>query len=151
MCSFAQPRVSEELSDWQNVFAIPRFRFFEVLFHFSYYYWAKETRSWYWGLRYIEFLLYTCPPHPHPTFIILNTCTLSLRWVSILVHLWVGEGVGGGAQDKPTQAFILRYVFTIVGLVPMLSRLRTDNSIRLLYSSFQFFKTINNNFLLLHG
>ena len=41
-----------------------------------------------------------------------------------MVHLLVGGGVGG--QDKPTQAFILRYVFTIVGLVPMLSRLKTD-------------------------
>ena len=30
--SFTLPRVSEELRDWQNVFAIPRFRFFEVFF-----------------------------------------------------------------------------------------------------------------------
>ena len=72
LCSFAQPRVSEELSDWQNVFAIPTFRFFEVLFHISYYYWAKATRSLYRGLRYIEVryidvLLYTCQPHLHPS------------------------------------------------------------------------------------
>ena len=103
LCSFAQPRVSEELSDWQNVFAIPTLRFFEVLFHISYYYWAKATRSLYRGLRYIELryidvLLYTCQPHPHPIYIISNTWTFSLRGVSILVHLRVGEGVGG--QDK---------------------------------------------------
>ena len=30
--SFTLPRVSEELRDWQNVFAIPRSRFFEVFF-----------------------------------------------------------------------------------------------------------------------
>ena len=101
LCSFAQPRVSEELSDWQNVFAIPTFRFFEVLCHISYYYWAKATRSLYRGLRYIEVryidvLLYTCQPHLHPIYIISNTWTFSLRGVSILVHLRVGEGVAGG-------------------------------------------------------
>ena len=89
---FAQPRVSEELSDWQKVFAIPRFRFFEVLFHISYYYWAKETRSLYRGLRYvevryIEVLLYTCPAHPHPIYIIN----------SINIGAFVSLGGGGGA------------------------------------------------------
>ena len=114
LCSFAQPRVSDELSDWQNVFAIPRFRFFEVLFHISYYYWAKESLSLYRGLRYIEaryieVLLYTCPTHPHPIYIILNTCTFSLRGVSILVHLWVGEGVEGRINNAAIYTQICIY------------------------------------------
>ena len=98
LCSFAQPRVSEELSDWQNVFAIPRFRFFEVLFHISYYYWAKETLSLYRGLRYIqvryiEVLLFHPTPIPSTSF-----------WTSVpsvyaeYQYWWVcylGKGLGG--------------------------------------------------------
>ena len=43
--------------DWQNLFAIPRFRYIDVLFHIFYYYCGKENRSLYWlyrGLCYIE-------------------------------------------------------------------------------------------------
>ena len=91
---FTQPRVNEEVRDSKNVFAVTRFHFLEVLFH-SYCYWAKENCSLYQGLSYIEVPLYTWPPYPHSTYIILNSCTLSLRWVSILMHLLVGGGVGG--------------------------------------------------------
>ena len=59
------------------------FVFSKFSFYIFYFYWAKENRWLYRGLRYIEVRyievpLYTCPPHPHPTYIILNTCTLSL-------------------------------------------------------------------------
>ena len=103
--NFTQPRVSEELRDWQNVFAIPRFHFFEVLYQIFYCYWAKEN-SWFYQwllyieVRYIEVLLYTWPHHSHPTYIILNTCTLSLRCVSIFVHLLVVGGVGGRINQR---------------------------------------------------
>ena len=70
--------------------------------------------------------------------------------LTIDIGAFVSWGRGGG-QDKPTQPFLCRYVFTIVGPVPMLSRLKTHYSIRLLYPTFRFFKRINNNFLLLHG
>ena len=49
-----EPRCNEVPRDWQNVFAITRFRYIEVLFHIFYYYWGKENRSLYRGLRYIE-------------------------------------------------------------------------------------------------
>jgi len=40
--------------DWQNVFAIPRFRYIKALFHIFYYYWGKENRSFFQGLRYLQ-------------------------------------------------------------------------------------------------
>ena len=36
------------------MFAFMKFRYFEVLFHIFYYYWGKENRSLYRGLRYME-------------------------------------------------------------------------------------------------
>ena len=33
--------------NWQNLFAITRFRYIEVIFHIFYYYWSKENRSLY--------------------------------------------------------------------------------------------------------
>ena len=47
-------RLNDGPRDWQNVFAIKRFRYIEVLFHMFYYYWGKENRSLYRWLRYIE-------------------------------------------------------------------------------------------------
>ena len=38
----------------KNLFAITRFRYIEVLLVIFYYYWGKENRSLYRGLRYIE-------------------------------------------------------------------------------------------------
>ena len=43
-----------------NAFAITRFRYIEALFHIFYYFWDKENRSLYGGLRYIEVPLYMC-------------------------------------------------------------------------------------------
>ena len=50
------PRYNEGLRDWQNLFAITRFRYIQVsLYRGSfYYYWGEENRSLYRGLRYIE-------------------------------------------------------------------------------------------------
>ena len=39
---------------WQNLFAITRFRYIEVIFHIFYYYWSKENRSLYRELPSIE-------------------------------------------------------------------------------------------------
>ena len=38
----------------QNTFAFSKFRFIEVLINIFHYYWSKEYRSLYQGLRYIE-------------------------------------------------------------------------------------------------
>ena len=47
-----EPRYNEGSWDWQNMFAITRFRYIEFLFHtFTVH---KENRSLYQGLRYIE-------------------------------------------------------------------------------------------------
>ena len=43
-----EPRYSEVLRDWHNLFAIKRFRYIKVLFHIFYYYWGKEI------VRYTE-------------------------------------------------------------------------------------------------
>ena len=44
-----EPRYNEGPSYWQNLFAITRFRYIEVLFHIFYCYWGKENCSLYWG------------------------------------------------------------------------------------------------------
>jgi len=49
-----EPRCNEGPRDWKYLFAITRFRYIEVLFHIFSYYWGKENRSLYRGLRYIE-------------------------------------------------------------------------------------------------
>ena len=41
-----EPRYTEGLRDWQNLFTITRFREIEVLFHIYYFYQGKENR---WG------------------------------------------------------------------------------------------------------
>ena len=38
-----EPRKNEGPRDWQNLFAIPMFRYIEVLFHIFYYYWSEDT------------------------------------------------------------------------------------------------------------
>ena len=49
-----EPRNNEGPRDWQSMIAITRFRYIQVLFHIFYYYWGKENRSLYRGLRCIE-------------------------------------------------------------------------------------------------
>ena len=39
-----EPQYNKGPGDWQNMFAIPRLRYIEVLFHIFYYYWGKENR-----------------------------------------------------------------------------------------------------------
>ena len=55
------PRYNEVPRDWQNVFAITRFRYIEVLFHIFYYDGGEENRSLTRGLRYIEFCYIEVP------------------------------------------------------------------------------------------
>ena len=52
--STVEPRHDERPRDWQNLFARTRFRYIEVLFRLFCYYYGKENRSSYGGLRYIE-------------------------------------------------------------------------------------------------
>ena len=41
-----EPRFNEgSRDDWQNLFAMKRFRYIEVLCHMFYYHWGKENRS----------------------------------------------------------------------------------------------------------
>ena len=49
-----KPRYDEGPRDWQNLFAVSRFRYIEVLFHIFYCYWGQENSSLYRQLRYIE-------------------------------------------------------------------------------------------------
>ena len=53
-----EPWYNEGPKDWQDLFAITRFRYIEVLFRIFYYYWGKENCSLYRGLRYIVVPLY---------------------------------------------------------------------------------------------
>ena len=48
-----EPRFNEGPRDWQNMFAITRFRYIDVLFYIFFYYWGKENLSLYQGLRYV--------------------------------------------------------------------------------------------------
>ena len=54
MSATVEPGYNEEPRDWQIWFSMPRFRCIEFLFHILYYYWGKDNRLLYWGLRYIE-------------------------------------------------------------------------------------------------
>ena len=54
MAGTVDPQCNEGPRDWQNLFAITRFRYIEVLFHIFYYYWGNENHLLYGGLRYIE-------------------------------------------------------------------------------------------------
>ena len=47
-------RLNEGPREWQNLLAITRFCYIEVLFLIFYYCWGKENRSLYRVLRYIE-------------------------------------------------------------------------------------------------
>ena len=50
----AEPRYNEGPRDWQNLFAITRFRYNKVLSDIPYYYWGKANRSLYRRLRHIK-------------------------------------------------------------------------------------------------
>ena len=49
-----ETRCHEGPKDWQNTFAITRFRCIEVLFHIFYYYWGEECRSLYRGFTVLD-------------------------------------------------------------------------------------------------
>ena len=49
-----EARYNEGPRDWQNLFAITRFLYVEVIFHIFYYYWGKENHSLCPGLCYTE-------------------------------------------------------------------------------------------------
>ena len=49
-----KPEYNKVPKDWQNLFAIKRFRYIKVLFHMLYYYWGKENRLLYRGLPYTK-------------------------------------------------------------------------------------------------
>ena len=53
--STVKPQYNKGRREWQNLFAIMRFCYIEVLFHLFYYYQGKENRSLYRVLHYIEF------------------------------------------------------------------------------------------------
>ena len=57
MYSTVAPWYNEGPRDLENLFAMPRFRYIEVLFHIFYSYWGKENRSSYRGHRSIEFVI----------------------------------------------------------------------------------------------
>ena len=56
-----EPQYNKGPRDWQNLFAITRFRYIQVLFHIFCYYWCKENCLLYRGLRYIEVLYIEIP------------------------------------------------------------------------------------------
>ena len=79
------------------------------------------------------------PPHTTPHHLNHFEYLYPQFTLSINIAAFVSWRRGGG-KDKPTQPFLLRYVFTMAGLVPMLSRLKTHHSIRLLYPTFGFLR-----------
>ena len=56
MSSTVEPRFNEgSVPNWQNLLAVERpIRYIEVFFHIFSYYWGKENRSLFQGLRYTE-------------------------------------------------------------------------------------------------
>ena len=53
--STVEPQYNKGWREWQNLFAITRFCYIEVLFHLFYYYYGKENRLLFRGLHNIEF------------------------------------------------------------------------------------------------
>ena len=49
---YSGTQFKEKPRDWQNLFAITRFRYIEVIFHIFHYHWSKENCSSYRGLHY---------------------------------------------------------------------------------------------------
>ena len=75
-----EPRCNEGPRDWKNVFAITRFRYIEVLFHIFSYYWGKENRSLYRGLRYIEVRYIEVPLHLYGFYKGVHSSPSPLFW-----------------------------------------------------------------------
>ena len=57
-----EPTHNKGSRDWQNLFAVSRFRYIEVLFHIFYYYWVEENLLLYRGHRYVEIRYIEVPP-----------------------------------------------------------------------------------------
>ena len=57
-----EPTYNEGPTDWQNLFAVSRFRYIEVLFYIFYYYWVEENRLLYREHRYVEICYIEVPP-----------------------------------------------------------------------------------------
>ena len=76
-----EPRYKEVPRDWQNLFAITRFRYMEVLFHIFYCYWGKENRLLNRGLRYIEFR------YIEVSLEYVHSCCFSLFFCPLLARL----------------------------------------------------------------
>ena len=60
-CRHIIKRYNEGLRDWENVIAITRFCYIEVLFKIFCYYWGKENRQLHRGLRYAEICFIEVP------------------------------------------------------------------------------------------
>ena len=71
----AEPRYKEVPRDLQNMFATTKFRYIEVLFHIFYYYWGRQDRSLYRGLRYMEVRYINVP-----LYLVLSI-NYSLHWI----------------------------------------------------------------------
>ena len=126
-----EPRYKEVLR--QNVLAIPRFRYIEVLFHIFYYYWGKEDCSLYPGLcyievRYIKVPQYTLkklfcrnasspppPPHKNKSTHSLNYRARSIqpKFLEILVQNSVDPFGPTGKVSKNWSTFCGRPLFPV--------------------------------------
>ena len=80
--------------------AITRFRYIEVLFHIFYYYWGKENRSLYRGLRYIKVRLIEVPLY-------LSCCSDIYSGVRARYN----AGSKGSREGQKTGAFPCAFAF----------------------------------------
>ena len=77
-----EPRRHEGPRHWQNLLAIPMFRYIEVLFHIFYYYWDKEKR--FFILRFH----FTCQVWAHRTVLTKHLLIWSMMVLMICEMIW---------------------------------------------------------------
>ena len=80
MYSTVEPWYHVGPRDLENLFAMTRFRYIEVLFHIFYYYWGKENRSLYRGHRSIEFVI--------SRFHCTGSRRIAVKWCGQILLVW---------------------------------------------------------------
>ena len=81
-----EPQYNEGPRDWQNLFALPRFCYVEVVFHIFYYWWGKKSHWLYWGHRHIEVHYIKTPPYKRASM-----CDQLLQMSTSHTHVCVSD------------------------------------------------------------
>ena len=119
-----EPPYNEVRRDWQNLLAITRFRYIEVLFHIFYYYWGEEDRSLYRERRYMEVRYIEVPPY----FLFLVPMK---RLQQVTIVIWgfstqnrqVFPGILYGLTPPPWTQNWTRQPFVVVSLINLFNLL----------------------------